>query len=67
MDMEERLEKAYFEYDPDQDFNGEKGLTIAEAVFRRCGYDFNKLRKWVMMHRISHLSKTYSVDNQNNH
>ncbi|MCK4647393.1 hypothetical protein KAT24_00495 [Candidatus Pacearchaeota archaeon] len=63
--MDERLERAYFEYEPEGDISAERGNRIAgaggnkiaEDVFKRCGYDFNKLHKWVMMHRLSHLAE----------
>jgi hypothetical protein len=41
------LVKSYFEYNPDEDYNGSRGMEIAERVFRKCNYDFNELHKWI--------------------
>ena len=54
---ETRLEELYFEYDPDKDCNGEVGIVRAEIIFKRCRYNLHKLKKWIMIHRLSHLEK----------
>ncbi len=48
---EHRLAEDYFGYNPDADPNGSQGIEIAEQVFKRCRYDFQKLHKWVDIHR----------------
>jgi hypothetical protein len=68
------LEKAYFEYDPDEDISSERGnriagslgMNIAEAVFVRCGYDFDKLNKWIMLHKLSRLAEECDKGNERN-
>ena len=51
------LEQQYSEYNPNEDYNGEVGLAIAEEVFKKCGYDFDKLHKWIAIHKLSVLEQ----------
>ena len=41
------LNEDYFEYNPEEDYNGAKGQEIAERVLRHCGYDFKVFREWI--------------------
>jgi hypothetical protein len=46
----ENLLENFVEYDPDEDMNGEKGgswgIQIADAIFRTCNYNLNRLKGW---------------------
>jgi len=44
---------AYINYNPDTDYNGSKGIAIAEAVLQRNNYDNEKARKWIVTNGIS--------------
>lgn len=63
MNMDEtKLRKDYFEYNPDEDYNMKKGTEIAEKVFKRCGYNFDNLSKWVILNRLSYLAEKMSEE-----
>ncbi len=60
------LERLYSEYDATKDISppemrnkiaGSDGLDIANAVSKRCGYNSEKIRKWIMMQRLSCLEE----------
>ncbi len=52
-----KIEIAYFKYDPEKDYSGRIGNAIAEAIFKKCGYDTRKVKEWIMMHRLIYLAK----------
>lgn len=51
------LVDLYFEYNPDEDYNGSKGIAIADAVFKKCNYNPDKVCKWIMLGRLKRLEK----------
>lgn len=59
---ETKLGKAYFEYDPDKDYSGAEGIALAETIFKRCSYDFDKLHKWITMQTIAHFQERVIQD-----
>jgi hypothetical protein len=47
--VEDSLAKSYFEYNPDEDSNGSLGIEIAEILYKRCGKNFDKIKKWIFL------------------
>lgn len=45
------LNDIYFEYNPDEDSNGSRGLAIAETLYKKCGRDFKKIKKWIFLEK----------------
>ena len=47
------LFELYVTYNVENDPTGGKGNMVAELVLRRCGYDFDKFKKWLVMGTIT--------------
>jgi len=60
--MTNQLAELYFNYNSDEDFNNEVGHKIADIVFKKCNYDFDKLHTWVFLNKhkkiLEELSQT---------
>jgi hypothetical protein len=60
MDIDKLLEECE-EYDSEEDIlsrGGNKGIQIAEDVFRMCNYDFNQLNGWIFYENYKQIQQT---------
>ncbi|VVB82031.1 Uncharacterised protein [uncultured archaeon] len=43
----DNLKQAFLSYNPENDPNGSIGIALADAAFKVCGYNPNKLQDWL--------------------
>lgn len=54
----DNLTEDYLNYDPDKDYNGARGMEIAERTFERYGSDFNKIKLEMNLQRLERTLKS---------